>query len=177
MANRYVDITNRFIHYGLGTHDITGGAHVSNYVSMKNYNHATIIIATAAMAAATAVTINRAKTVTGGSTEVWTKWDTVFVKANMSMYNGEDTSETQLFTKTTVSSYTANLSAANTFWVIEFDAIELDYDGAGFDCFSVLLASPSSNTDIVTVIYELSEPRFAGTTTATTMPASNARTN
>jgi hypothetical protein len=178
MANKVIDMNERFLHYGIVPHDITGAAHVGNYFSMKNYRHAKIILFSGAWAGgSSAITINRAKSVTGTSTEVWIKWDTVYVKANNSAYNGEDTSETQLFTKTDVTSYTKAMSAANEIWVIEFDAIELDYDGGDFDCFALLSASPSSNTDILGCIVELSQPRFAGNTTSTTMPAANARAN
>jgi len=159
--NKIIDANERYMLPGI-TPQAVSGALVSNYFSMKNYRHAKIhIIVGNAITGTCAVTINRAKTVAGGDAETWTLWDTVYVNANVSASNGEDASETKAYTKTAVSSYTKTFSTVNTDWIIELDAIELDPEGAGWDCFAVALAAGLTTTPVC-VLVELSDARFKG---------------
>ena len=137
----------------------TAAADIGNYVSMKNYNHCMIIILAGAVAASSAITIKRAKTTDGGSAETWTGWDYMALNANPSAYDQEDTSETNDYTMTAVTSYTYALAAANKAIVIEFDPIDLG--GGDWDCFSVAFADPA-NTDLVCALALMFKSRFTG---------------
>jgi len=154
----FKNIQKSFYYPGWVPVDCNGGL-TGNYVSMKNYNHAEIIIQIGACTRTASVTINKAKTVAGGSATQWLTWDEVFVNADVSGYNAEDSTPTTTYTRTTVSSDTkATGTTANQVWVIEFDAIEL---GAGYDCFNVNISDPGGTGDVIGVLYRLSEPRFS----------------
>ena len=160
-VNAIKDVHERYSHFGLIPVS-NSGAVVSNYYSTKNYKHVRIdIVSGSAITGSTAITINRANTVAGGDAETWTLWDTVYINANESAYNAEDASETKAFTKTAVTSYTATLSTVNTHWIIEFDAIELDAEGEGWDCFAVAFAAGLTTT-IIGMKVDLSDCRFKG---------------
>jgi len=141
--------------------DINGlSAADGNYISMKNYNHATIIVLIGACAATASMTIKRATTVAGGSAEAWTGWDYAMVNANASAYNAEDASDTENFTLTAVTSYTkATGTTPNQVWVVEFDAIDLG--GGAWDCFSINFTDPG-NADIVGAVAILTGARYTG---------------
>lgn len=157
--NKIIDATERYSHFGLIPVSDSAGK-TSNYYSTKYYKHVKIeIVSGSSITGSTAVTINRAKTVAGGSAETWELWDTVYVNANESAYDGEDASETKTFTKTAVSSYTKTLSTANTHWIIEFDSIELDPENEGWDCFGVVFAAGLTTT-IIAMKVDLSGCRF-----------------
>lgn len=130
-----------------------------NYLSMKNYGHATIIVMIGACAATASMTIKVATSVSGGSATAWTSWDYVAVNANMSIYNAEDASDTTDYTMTAVSSYTkATGTTANQIWIVEFDSSDLP---AGYDCFTVNFTDPGA-ADIISAVAILSEPRYTG---------------
>jgi hypothetical protein len=62
--------------------------------------------------------------------------------------------------KTAVTNNTFNLpNTANTITIIEVDGDDLDVD-AGYDCFSVSIASPGANADLLSVLYILSGARY-----------------
>lgn len=159
MATTWRDVETTYRYPGIAPMDVTAGVQ-SNYFSMKNYNHATIDIIMGAIATPSAVTIKRATTVDGGSAETWTGWDYVYVNGDYSEYDQHDTSDTEIFTKTSVTSYTKN-TAADNHWVIEIDAIDLG--GGAWDCFGVAIAAPSA-TDLVCILVTLSGARYADAT-------------
>jgi len=131
--------------------DTTGAAISSDWLSLKNYAHATIVISQGAWAGGTpAVTLAQAKDVAGTSEKAlaFTKrWDKVAVSGTT-------------FVQQTVTSNTFNLAnTANTINVIEVEAAELDTDG-GFNTIQVEVASPGSNADLICIIVILSGARY-----------------
>jgi hypothetical protein len=119
------------------------------FVSMANYNHATIVIQSGAWAGGTAaVTMNQATDIAGatnkalGIARMWT-----------------DIVTPGTFVETAVVSDTFNLGTAASTWVIELDASQLDSKG-GYECFNLAVASPASNADYYGVLVILSEPRY-----------------
>jgi hypothetical protein len=134
--------------------NMTGTAMTAKYVSLKNYEHLTIIIKSGAWAGGTAaVTLAEATNVSAGSAQAL-GFD----------YQWTGTVASGALTKTAVTSDTFNISAANTFHVIEVDASELS---AGFDCITVAIASPGAKDDYYSVDYILSQPRYAQATPPT----------
>lgn len=131
--------------------DTTGAAISSDWLSLKNYAHATFIIAQGAWAGGTpAVTLAQATAVAGTSEKALAflkRWTKVAVTGTV-------------WVETAVTSNTFNLPAtANTINVIEVEAAELDTDG-GFDCIQLEIATPGSNADLLCAIAILSGARY-----------------
>lgn len=132
--------------------DTTGAGQDGDWVSLKNYNHLTVIIMKGAWAGGTsAVTLQQATDVAGtgakalGFTKQWV--GTALTDDNLA--------------ETAVTSNTFNLSTtANEFHVIEIDAATLDVDG-GFDCVRVRTATPGANADLVAGLYVLTGCRYS----------------
>jgi hypothetical protein len=143
-------IDNKKIVIGMHAHDITGSAHVCDYVSMKNYNHLTVVITCGAWAATSAVTLTQSTSVAAGSEKALT-FTQHFANA--------DTTATDTLTAVDTTAGTFTIAAANTMYVIEVDAMDLDQD-ASFDVVCCKLATPGGNSDLVSVLYILSEPRY-----------------
>lgn len=133
-----------------GSTNMTGTAMTAKYVSMKNYNHLTIIIHSGAWAGGTAaVTLLQATDVSASGAQAL-GFD----------YQWTGTVASGALTRTAVASDTFNISVANTLHVIEVDADSLDRDNA-FDCVTLAVASPGVNNDYYNVDYILSQPRYA----------------
>lgn len=62
-------------------------------------------------------------------------------------------------TRTTATANTFNLAAANTKYVIEVNAADLDVDNS-FDCVSCQVASPGANADLYVVMAEVYDLRY-----------------
>lgn len=138
--------------------NMSSTAMTAKRVSMKNYDHLTIIIHTGAWAAGTAaVTLMESTDVSNSLSDA---------QALGMDYVWTGTAASGALTKTDVTSDTFNLAAANSLYVIEVDADELDVDD-GFDCVTVAIASPGANNDYYSVAYILSEPRYAEATPPT----------
>jgi hypothetical protein len=135
--------------------DITGVAQVGDWMSLKDYSHATIVIIQGAWAGGTpAVTLQQATDVSGADAKALA-FDARWSKVGLG--TGSQ------FTKLAVVSNTFNLGAVpNTVTLIEIDGDDLDVDG-GFDCLSVSVASPGTNADLLCVFYVLSGARYQGT--------------
>ena len=160
MATTFKDVELRPIYPLILPVDINyTAADIGNYISMKEYNHARIVILAGAIAASSAIVIKRAKTVAGGSAETWTGWDYMQLNANPSAYDAEDATPTKKTTLTAVTSYTYALAAANKQIEIEFDAIDLG--GGDWDCFTVAFADPAY-ADLICAFVIMSEPRHSG---------------
>jgi len=116
----------------------------------------TIIIHTGAWAGGTAaVTLSQALNVAGGTP----------LALNMDwMWTG--TVASGLLTQTAVAADTFNLAVANTLYVIEVDASDLTV-ATGYDCVSVLVATPGANIDLYSIDYILHEPRYSQATPPT----------
>ena len=128
-------------------------AMTAEYVSLKNYNHLTILIHSGSWAGGTAaVSLLEATTVAAGSAQALnleTMWT--------------DIAATGTLVETAVASDTFNLGTANSLWIIEIDADELDVDD-GYDCVTLVVATPGANADFYCVEYILSQPRYAQAT-------------
>jgi hypothetical protein len=128
---------------------------VPQYVSLKNYNHLTIIlnVLNATTVTGSAVTLNQATAVAGTSAKAlaFTK-----VYRNLDCAAGDTLSEAAV-TSNTFTTLTTNSKRAQ--YVIEVDAESLDMDN-GFDCLQVALADATAAT--ITATYVLSGCRHAG---------------
>jgi len=134
-----------------------GAACTAKYVSMKNYNHLTIILMTGAFAGARAVTINKATNVAAADAEAhrFTKMWT-------------DSAANGTFVETAVTGNTFNTGVANSFYIIEIDAADLLSDATSpytgettkFDCVSLEINNVAA-ADAWSVTYILSEPRYS----------------
>ena len=154
-ATRFIE--NNKIVVGSVPIDTTGAAVTGDYVSMKGYEHLTIIIMQGAWAGGTpAVTLKQATDVAGTNEKTLS-----FTKYFSGVALTNDT-----LTATTVSSDTFNLTTtANTYTVIEVDASSLDVDN-GFDCVRLAIASPGGNADLIASLYILSFARYPQATSA-----------
>jgi hypothetical protein len=132
--------------------DTTGAAVSGDYVSLKNYEHLTIVIVQGAWAAGTpAVTLKQAVDVAGTSEKAlsFTKY-----------WSGVALTQDLLTGPVAVVSDTFNLTAtASTFTIIEVDSSALDVDN-NFDCVRLGIASPGANADLICVVYILSFARY-----------------
>jgi len=126
-----------------------------NYISMKGYDHCTIVITTGATVDdQTEVTINRALTVAGGSENeggvdpeyMWTNAADVALSA---------------LTKTAVSDGTFSVDTANAMYVIEIPADTIQGSSAtAYDCIQLALDAPGATNNIYSAIYILWKGRY-----------------
>lgn len=147
MGHRFVK--NNVVLNAVPAIDTTGAAQTGDYASMKGYRHLTVIINSGAVAATSAVTLKQATDVAATSEKALT-FTEYSVKAG----------QVANFTDTTCSSTFDISTTANSLYVIEIDSSELDVDNA-FDCVRVNLATPGAAAVLVSVVYVLSEPRYA----------------
>jgi len=132
-------------------------ATTAKYVSLKNYDHLTIVIRTGAIpGGAGAVTVTQAVNVAGGGTPK--------ALAFTSQWLG--TSLSGLLTETAVVANPFLLDTALSPHVIEIDADTLDVDG-GFDCVTVGVATPGAQADHYSGTYYLSGARYKQATPPT----------
>jgi hypothetical protein len=138
--------------------DTTGAAQTGNHVSLKGYDHCTIIIQTGAWAGGTsAVTVQQSTVVAGTDDKALTF---------TAYYTNDGATATDTLTSTACSS-TFNLDTANAMYVIEIDAASLDTDN-NFDCIELNTATPGANADLVSAVYVLSKGRYKTGATALT---------
>lgn len=143
---------------GLMPVDANGGK-TGDYVSLKNYNHCTVIVKAGVVGATCNLTINKATAVapTGATT------------ATVSyVWLNSDTTSTDALVKTAVTSNTVATGTDNSqMWVFEIDAASLgETSGTPYDCIAAVISDPS-DTNYMDVTYILSEPRYAGATPPT----------
>ncbi len=132
----------------------TGAASTSDIVSLKNYNHLTILIQTGAWAGGTAaVTLSQCTDVAAAGAKALA-FDVMFTNATAVTSDA--------LVKTTVTSNTFALDTANALYIIEVDATTLDLAN-NFDCVRLDVASPSSNADIYGAVFILGNvARYGG---------------
>src|SRR5687767_3298676 len=126
-----------------------------DYVSLKNYDHLTIVVMVknATTVTGSAVSLLQATTVAAGSakalgfTKQWRNLDTAATDTLVEVAVSSDT-----FTTLTTNSKTA-------MHVIEIEAADLDVAG-GFDCVRAVTADATAAT--LTVLYILSRARYGG---------------
>lgn len=148
---------------GLVPYDMVASSSSGDFVSLKNYNHIAIVFIKDAGTTDedATITIQQATAVAGTSAKSLTFTD----------YYIKDGTQTSVgtFTKTTqTAAATVTATGENEqLIVVEFDADSLDVDNA-FDCIRATVAVPGSTSGSYgTVLYILSEPRYA----AETMPS------
>ena len=131
--------------------DTNGAVVASDWISLKLYRHATIIITQGAWAGGTpAVTLDQATAVAGTGTKTL-EFETMWTQTGLTGTG---------YTKTAVTSDTFNLTAtANSMTIIEIDAEDLDQAG-GFTSFQLDIASPGANADLIAAIVILTEPVY-----------------
>ena len=135
--------------------NITGTAVDANYISMKGYDHCTIVINTGAWAGGTsAVTINRATDVSA------TSEDAGGVSFDY-MWTNDGATSLSALTKTAVTADTFNLDTANAMYVIEIPAASIKGSSTTeYDCIQLALATPGGNNDYVSATYVLWKGRY-----------------
>jgi hypothetical protein len=125
----------------------------SDYVSLKNYGHATAIITidNGATVTASEISLLQATAVAGTSAKALA-FDTVWANT--------DTGAADTLTSTAVTSNTFNsdtTNAKNLMYVIEIDAADLDVTN-GFDCIAVSCANGANSVGAITFV--LGESRY-----------------
>jgi hypothetical protein len=143
-----------------GLAPITPSTTTPDYVSMKGYQHLTIIVTAdnATTVTGSAITLLQAVSVAAGSAKAL-----AFTK----MWANIDTGATDTLVETAVTNNTFTTTAVdnkNSMYVIEIEADQLDVSG-DFDC--VRIGTADATASVLSVVYVLSEPRYSGAT----MPA------
>lgn len=143
-----------------GLAPITPSSSTPDYVSMKAYQHLTVVILVdnGATVTGSAITLKQATAVAGTGEKAL-----AFTK----MYANTDTGAGDALTETTVSSNTFTTDTTdnkNLMYVIEVDAESLDRANS-FDCVRAGTAD-AANT-VLSVLYILSNARYAGATPLT----------
>ena len=134
--------------------DTTGAIQTGTAISLKGWDHCTIILSTGAWAAGTsAVTLTQDTAIT----------PTVDVKALAFTHYYTNVAAVGSNTMVdTACASTFNIAAtANADYVIEIDADTLD-TANNFDCLRVICASPGANADLLAGVYILSKGRYVG---------------
>lgn len=146
---------------GLSPQDVDGdGAIAGDYVSMKGYDHCTVIIHMGVVGAAGAVTLTQATDVSNSQSDAKTLGFSY-------QYNNIGLT-TDTLTETAVTSNTFDHSAnAENIYVIEVDARQLD-TANGFDCFRVNIAAQAGGSTILSILYILTEARYGNAVSAIT---------
>lgn len=129
------------------------GARTGDWIGMKNYNHATVIIHIAMGAAnTTAVTLDKAKTAAGGSNSDGITMPFIYLAT------GQTTSD--LYTaQTAAASFTSSATGAGSEIIrLDFDAIDL---GDDYDWFQLELGASAAG-NLVSAVAILSQPRKGG---------------
>lgn len=138
----------------------TGAASTGKTVALKRYNRVRFIIQTGAWAAGTvAITLSQGQDIAGTGAKALA-FDT--------MWTNKAAPTTDTLVKTTVASNTFNLDTANSLWVIEVKAEDLDVTN-GFCTLHCDGASPGANADFYAVVAEVLEPTFHQATPPTAM--------
>lgn len=139
--------------------DTAAAALNGDWVSLKNFNHVTILFAHGIGSGSEdpVLTIQQASKVDGTGAKA----------LNFTKY-GKKSHATDI---TTVGQFTETSQAAgNTLtgegnaqelFAVEFDAADLDVDG-GFDCIRATVADVGVTAQLAAIVYILSEPRYSG---------------
>lgn len=129
------------------------GARSGDWICMKNYNHATIVVHIAmGNAATTAVTVDKAKTAAGGSNSDGITINFAYLATGQTV--------TDTYTKVTgAASFTSSATGSGSeIYRLEIDAAELGND---YDFFQLELGV-SNASNLVSAIAILSDPRYGG---------------
>ena len=137
--------------------DTTGAAQTANHVSLKGYDHCTIIINTGAWAGGNAAVTVQQSTVVAGTDDKALGFSY--------MYTNDGAATTDTLTKTAVTSNTFNVDTAASMYIIEIPASTLDTEN-NFDCIELNTASPGANADLISCTYILWNGRYKDGVTA-----------
>lgn len=130
-----------------------------DYVSMKNYNHLTVIVGlTPASGTDTAAITLKQNTNVGNSPA-----DEKALAFTRAWRCPVSTSVDALTETTYASSITTSAAAAQEMFVLEVDGADLDVAN-GFDCVRADITDPGAVSTPAFVLYILSEPRYAQAT-------------
>jgi hypothetical protein len=138
--------------------DLQTAANDGDWVSLKNYNHLTVVFFKAIGTAGDdpTLTLEQATAVAGTGAKALT-FTTIHVKQGTQTGIGTFTKVTQAAAAT----YTHTDAAENqAIWVVEFDAPDLDVEN-GFDCVRARVADVGGNAQLGCILYLLSEPRYS----------------
>lgn len=134
----------------LAAEDINGGK-VSNYVSLKNYGHLTILFSLGSIAGTATVSIIQSTDTSGTTTK-----ELAGVDRYMKAIGDAVEAVTEVTGIEGTASWTAGLSTGVI--QIEVDAAMLDVDN-GYDCVAVSFTDPSAS-DYVAILGLLTNPRY-----------------
>ena len=125
--------------------DINGSGMTGDYVSLKDYNHATIILQAGVVGATANITVNKATDVSGtdATTMTFNHWYETKTGSGDALPQG------------TAASSVATGTTNNQLRVIEIDAAEL----GDYDCINVNISDPESSS-FWSAVYVLSGARF-----------------
>jgi hypothetical protein len=130
----------------------TGAIAAGDWCHFRHYRRAQVQIWTGAWAGGTpAVTLNQAKTNSGGSTKALA-FDRYWITTALT---------SDAYVQTAVVSNTFNLSGvANQVYIMEIHVDDLDKSN-GFYYFNVSVASPGANADLICISYQLYDAAHA----------------
>ena len=148
-------LMNEQVKFVTGLAPILPSSSTPDYVSLKLYERATVVILVdnATTVTGSAITLKQATAVAGTGEKAL---------AFTRMWANIDTAAGDLLTETTVTSNTFttdSTNAKNLIYVIELEASDLDVDNS-FDCFRV--GTGDATAAIVSVLYILWPKRYAG---------------
>lgn len=151
-GTRFVD-KSKFL---VALHAVVPSSAAPKYVSLKGYNHVTVIVSfvNATTVTGSAITLNQATAVAGTSAKAL-----AFTVAWVLLDDGSSA----VLTQTAVSSNTFTTSAVNSksgYYIIEVDADTLDVAN-GFDCFQVGIGNGTATTIEASYILG-NQPRYSG---------------
>ena len=131
------------------------GAVDGNYVSMKGYDHCTIVINCGVNAGASSITVNKATDVSASDEAAY---------AFDYMWTNDGAPTLSALTKTDVTSNTFDVDVAYAMYVIEIPAASLKAGSATeFDCIQVAFAAASATT-LCSATYVLWKGRYKSDT-------------
>lgn len=146
-------VKNAAVVWSIAPANYTGAAATGVAISMKHWDHATVIFTTGAWAGGTAaVTLTQDTSVTPTAS--------VKALAFTHYYTNDAATGSNTLVDTTCAS-TFNLDTANAMYVIEIDADSLDAAN-NFDTFIVQVASPGANNDYYSACVILTKGRYVG---------------
>jgi hypothetical protein len=143
---------------GFAPVDLQAAANDGDWVSLKNYNHVTVIFHKKAGTAGDdpTLTLEQATAVAGTSAK-GLNFTRIFTKQGAALNAVGTFTEV---TQTAASTYTDATSAeVAAIWVVEIDAQDLDVNG-GFDCVRARVADVGGNAQLGSLLYILTEARF-----------------
>ncbi len=167
MANTGTRLVEKF-HFVTGLSNLLPSTTTPAYVSMRGWNHLTVVITVRNVTTVTgsAITLKQATDIANaGSDEKTLAFDTMW--ANI------DTAASDVLVKTAVTSNTFTTDTTNSKllkYIIEVDAESLDVDG-GFDC--VRAGTGNAVANVVNIEYILSGQRFGGQTSSQVTAVTN----